>query len=261
MYWGSVCDVELNKIQFNCATPSLHLRSAQLSLPDVQRALLQAQYQLVVLLYLGLHQLLSELSDDHAVRLQLLLCLQQFSPRLLQLLLYVAFLRSFLLAHFRNLRLQVLDGRFEGLLLLGSLLEGLLAVFPRPLQLVVQLLDVFFLLQNQILQHLVPLVVQFHVLLVRLVVLDHLLFQLVFFDLRFKLKPLRLCCFHDLIFLIILPLESFYFLFELGNLVLEYLYGAVLLERRCAVHGDLLLVRLLLVSVLQFGKLVLVLLF
>lgn len=94
----------------------------------------------------------------------------------------------------------------------------------------IELLDIFLLLRNQVLQRFISLVVQLYVLLVCFVILNPLLLQLILLDLRLELKSLRLRRFNDLVFLVVLSFEKFYLLLEFCDLVLEYLYRVVLLE-------------------------------
>lgn len=94
----------------------------------------------------------------------------------------------------------------------------------------IELLDIFLLLRNQVLQRFISLVVQLYVLLVCFVILNPLLLQLILLDLRLELKSLRLRRFNDLVFLVVLSFEKLYLLLEFCDLVLEYLYRVVLLE-------------------------------
>ena len=94
----------------------------------------------------------------------------------------------------------------------------------------IELLDIFLLLRNQVLQRFISLVVQLYVLLVCFVILNPLLLQLILLDLGLELKSLRLRRFNDLVFLVVLSFEKLYLLLEFCDLVLEYLYRVVLLE-------------------------------
>ena len=78
----------------------------------------------------------------------------------------------------------------------------------------IELLDIFLLLRNQVLQRFISLVVQLYVLLVCFVILNPLLLQLILLDLGLELKPLRLRRFNDLVFLVVLSFEKLYLLLE-----------------------------------------------